>query len=415
MPDSETNPLQQVYDKLWTLLESHSFFTELIDKGNRVKFDKESSVQVEISSDDTPEVMIGTTTLDLQYDRTSNSSFLTKRYDILVSSGDKRLQEGLYQVEWEIIRGFSRWRGQLDGLSWAGIPFVIDVRLISGTEGISIPEQNRGIAGWSSILSLEVDMIFNTASLHPFVLPTDNSSCKLWLRHDLGVLNALGKEVAIGSDIVTSVDRVAGYIFKLGTAPIRRADGVEFDESVPEFIINEFSDSPGGFDAKTLLGLKGSAMFAFEGTSIPRKTLFCMRDSADADEYIYFRLNTSREMELEVSQGVGPTITGASGDTVLTDDIVWVVTFTSSSTGYKFYVDLQTEETLTPIGAGADGDWFGDPDTADRTEIGRGPTGREEPWNGKLKEIALFTDDLGADSTERIAQINGMMARNPKA
>ncbi len=167
MPDSEVNPFQQIINEIWVLLESHTFFTEAVKKGNRIKFDKPDPIKQEIATADVPEVIVSSTTLTLQYDRTSNGTSLTKRFDVLISSGSFDLTKGFYQVEWEIIRAFSGWRTLLDELSWSGDVFVQDVRLITGNEGLSDPERNRGIQGWSSALAVEVDMWFTASKLHP--------------------------------------------------------------------------------------------------------------------------------------------------------------------------------------------------------------------------------------------------------
>lgn len=165
MPDLEINPFQQIYNKLWELLEAHTFFTEIVRKANRIKFDTEDNLKAEVSNKDLPEVVIGTTTFDLNYDRTSSSSSLTKRFEVLVSSGSEDLTEAFFQTEWEIIRAFASWRDLLPALTWDGDKFVTDARLISGTEGLSDSALNRGIQGWTAILAIEVDMWFTTTKL----------------------------------------------------------------------------------------------------------------------------------------------------------------------------------------------------------------------------------------------------------
>lgn len=162
------DPLSTLYDALWTMLEAHSGFTDLVRIGNRVKFagemrDPEKSM---VLSADRPTVGILAEGGLPHLEATSNASFLTARFQIIVITGDLRLDEELYPVTWEIYGAMTRWHTALTALTWNGKTFV---HLGRPTNFVETPVEvvNQGIRGWVGKWTYEVEMHFTTLDLIP--------------------------------------------------------------------------------------------------------------------------------------------------------------------------------------------------------------------------------------------------------
>lgn len=163
-----SNPLELVYGALWDLAESRPQLCELVKLGNRIRFDSErdrNPTKQEVSTLDLPElVLIGNGGFS-NIHATSSSSELRRRYTWLLSTGDMRLQEYLYPVEWELFCAMCNWNSVLNKLTWQGLNFVKSVDFIDLTEGQSDPDRNRGIKGWSAVWTCEVTMYFSLKKL----------------------------------------------------------------------------------------------------------------------------------------------------------------------------------------------------------------------------------------------------------
>lgn len=164
-----SDPFTTLYDALWSMLEAHTGFTDLVKVGNRVKFTGEvrDPVKPEINTADLPEVRLVPLGGDPHLQRTSNGTSVRKRFGIEITTGDKRVDAALFPVEWEIFRAMSNWASVLTALTWNSKTYVKLCRPLSMTEGESNPELNRGISGWSLVWACEVELWFTTADMLP--------------------------------------------------------------------------------------------------------------------------------------------------------------------------------------------------------------------------------------------------------
>ena len=80
MPD----PFSETYDAIWTLLEAHTGFTDLVRAGNLEP--------------------VGT----VEWHWANTSLRLTQLYQLTVSSGDLRVDLGLFPLKWAIIKAFAK-------------------------------------------------------------------------------------------------------------------------------------------------------------------------------------------------------------------------------------------------------------------------------------------------------------------
>lgn len=166
MPGSD--PLTQIYDALWDMLETHKGFDRLVRVGNRAKFSlagPRDPVKDEISEADLPEVRIVRTGGEAHLQRTSNGSSILQRYEVQIGTKSLRYDTELFPLEWEIYKAFSKWQDKLKGLEWAGKPYVKLARPLSFTTGVDEGQLDRGIEGWATVWSIEVELWFATADL----------------------------------------------------------------------------------------------------------------------------------------------------------------------------------------------------------------------------------------------------------
>lgn len=166
------NPFTLVFSALWSLLESSPNFVADVQQNNRIHFDINNipdARKMSIQDSDLPEVILvaeGASEVNLY--NTSATSRIIKNYSFLLSTGDVRINNYLYQVEWDIFCGMTGWQKILGGLEWGTSPsnhFVKSCNLTSITEGIADNERNRGLVGWSAIWSCSVEMQFLNSDL----------------------------------------------------------------------------------------------------------------------------------------------------------------------------------------------------------------------------------------------------------
>lgn len=163
-----TDPLSLVYDALWDILEAHKPFTRLIKPGNRIKYSGRRDPEKDGSGDsDYPKVRILPVGGETHLERTSSSGFLSKRFQIQVATGDRRVDERLFPVEWEIIRAMHGWRTKLEALTWEEAAFAKGCLLTDIQDGLTLDESREKIIGWAAVWACEVPMWFPTTLLQP--------------------------------------------------------------------------------------------------------------------------------------------------------------------------------------------------------------------------------------------------------
>lgn len=169
MPDVVAfNPFSMVYTTLWDMLLSHPVFVRDVKDGNRIRFDilnNRDPLKENVAASDLPEVALTVDTLSMNLNNTSSTSMVLRQYQWLVSTGDYRYTELLARIEWYIFIGMLAWRTKLTGLEWKGQHFCKRANVVSGRSGISNPQQNRQVQGWSAAWQVEIEMHFNTSDL----------------------------------------------------------------------------------------------------------------------------------------------------------------------------------------------------------------------------------------------------------
>lgn len=165
---TEQNPFNMVMTALWEMLLNHPRFVRDVKEQNRIRFDlagNRDPLKGPIQVGDLPEVCIGMSAASANIMETSSTSMCRRTYSIMCSSGDYRYTEILGNVEWQVWVAMCGWKRTLGGLLWKDKNFVKRTNVSNVATGLSNPEQNRNIRGWSSVWSVEVEMHFATADL----------------------------------------------------------------------------------------------------------------------------------------------------------------------------------------------------------------------------------------------------------
>lgn len=162
-----SDPLTIVHDGLWHVLETWPGFTDLVPPGNRVKYSGEDRGQAKdrILTADVPEVRLVPVGLGVGWHETNAEHRVTQRYQLQARTGDLRLDRALYPVVWESLRALAAGLDALLALGWEGAPFVENVRVTGGQEGLLTRGEARRIAGWQALLNFDVEMIFEVSRM----------------------------------------------------------------------------------------------------------------------------------------------------------------------------------------------------------------------------------------------------------
>jgi hypothetical protein len=160
-----SNPFQMVYDTLWAMLEEDERFS--VKEGNKLNFNTSDRDvgKSQMSSSDYPEVMLIAEVISTaNLCNTSSSTKLVRQYSWVISAGSFRYID-IFPIEWAIFTGMLAWRYRLSTLQWENELFVKRLNFINANIGNIDRQLRRGIQGWISVWTLEVEMHFNTLKL----------------------------------------------------------------------------------------------------------------------------------------------------------------------------------------------------------------------------------------------------------
>ena len=96
---------------------------------------------------------------------TSNHTHFTKRFQIQVGTGDMRTDEMLFPLEIAIISAFTHWSEVMLPMTWKGHNFFTKLQMADAPEGQRQSDIQRGIAGWSVLMSTSADLYILTSDL----------------------------------------------------------------------------------------------------------------------------------------------------------------------------------------------------------------------------------------------------------
>ena len=155
------DPYTAVVDGLWALLESKDYFTDLVAVSNRIKFtgSDRSPIKREVGEGDLIEVRVLPVSCTPHPERTSNGETEDVTFEIQVSTGDQRIDAGVFPIHWAIKRALVDVHAYLKtNVTFGGNNVVNSVEVEAGRFGVSQADLNRGIKGWSAIHSITVKL-----------------------------------------------------------------------------------------------------------------------------------------------------------------------------------------------------------------------------------------------------------------
>ena len=157
------DPYTAVVDGLWALLESKECFTDLVRVSNRIKFTgtDRSPIKREVGEGDLIEVRVLPVTCTPHPERTSSGESEDVTFEIQVSTGDQRIDAGVFPIHWAIKKALVDVHAYLRTNVTFGDDdnqIVNSVEVESGRFGVSQADLNRGIKGWSAIHSIRVKL-----------------------------------------------------------------------------------------------------------------------------------------------------------------------------------------------------------------------------------------------------------------
>lgn len=158
-------PYSKVYDKIWELLESSDDFKNLFPEGNRIKFNTSNNRaphKQNVQSGDMPEVMLLVEGGELNLSNTSSTTKSVLNYILAINTGDWRLNEYVLPINWLVTCLAKQWCATISTVTWRGVSFVKVVRITTNTIGESNERRNRGIRGFSTLITFQVEMHFDT-------------------------------------------------------------------------------------------------------------------------------------------------------------------------------------------------------------------------------------------------------------
>lgn len=163
-----TDPFSLTYNWLWSLLESHSSLTALVEARNRIRYigAGRDPHKDQITTSDLPEIrIIPSLKLQPHAHRTSSSSSFMRRFDVQITSGSLEISEAFYPVCWEVYRALATWVTSTPLPTWKDRTFIRNLLVEDSSDGVPNPELVRSIRGWVSIWTVAVELWFNTQDL----------------------------------------------------------------------------------------------------------------------------------------------------------------------------------------------------------------------------------------------------------
>lgn len=160
------DPFSIVFKSLWDCVENNQHVTSLVRLKNRVRLDQDTRpIKPTVQDADLPELTLFPDGGTVSLRATSSGTKIIKRFAWMVATGQTLVTERILPVEFALIRAMADWPTKIGAATWNDKPFVKRVDMTDVVEGESDPERNRGIKGWSALLTIEIEMVFQTGDL----------------------------------------------------------------------------------------------------------------------------------------------------------------------------------------------------------------------------------------------------------
>lgn len=161
------DPFSIVYKSIWDCAESSEHVTSLVKLRNRIRLDQANQFPTKptVSDTDLPELALMLNGGIFKLNATSSSTHMTKNFAWMITTGQTIVNQRILPVEFALARAMKNWHTQIANATWNGKQFIHRVVLGDISEGVSDPERNRGLTGWSALITISVEMTFQTGDL----------------------------------------------------------------------------------------------------------------------------------------------------------------------------------------------------------------------------------------------------------
>ncbi len=158
------NPLRQIHDGIWDLLEARADLMALVLEDSRRKYYDADDERGEPERDNVgagtlPELRVFQTGHDVQPHLDTKDVKVTMNWAVQITTGE-RMQNTLLDVQWATIRALIDW-SSLEALTWQDEEFVKATRVFTMKDSLDNKELNRGQRGWASVWQCEMVCVFN--------------------------------------------------------------------------------------------------------------------------------------------------------------------------------------------------------------------------------------------------------------
>lgn len=160
MPGTDKDPLSQVHDALWAMLESDPQWCALVAAGNRIKFSGPGASprkDVERESD-RPSIRIVASQVSLRLNVNTSQSEAVVRFEVQVGTSEQGFDASLFPVLWQTFRALHGYRETIMAIAWSGQKPVVNVQSQPAAIGVSQLDSDRGLLWWSAVFACEITM-----------------------------------------------------------------------------------------------------------------------------------------------------------------------------------------------------------------------------------------------------------------
>lgn len=159
MPELIKTPFDLIYEKLVDELRADGAFSA--KPKNVVEFSSaaqtSSPERPQVQTADLPEVLVYMQRVYGNLHGNSSAAHFTTVWRYLVSTGEHNSRLS-FRLVFNILRMHKRWKEVFGELQWREDKFVRNARIVDVQHGISDPQANRNIKGFSAVLDFELDI-----------------------------------------------------------------------------------------------------------------------------------------------------------------------------------------------------------------------------------------------------------------
>lgn len=152
----QDNPFSLVYDAVCAVIEARGVRVASWNKT------REPPIKDVLAEGDFPEIQLRVSTASVDVGGSSRDIIVARVHEIVVNTGDMRLGHLLFPTEWKLLGAAYdlKYGDKLNGIEFKGRSLVTDVNVNGTVVGLSDPtaQNNRGIAGWTALWSVNVIM-----------------------------------------------------------------------------------------------------------------------------------------------------------------------------------------------------------------------------------------------------------------